>query len=338
MLFNHGILKSVKLSNANLTGTIPMLTSLFELELQGNALTGPLPAVLPTTLQRLLLGRNKLTGTLPAYTQLGPTALQYFDASFNNLSGGLRPEWVGSMAGLRDLFLQGNNLTGTLPPEVGIARTAHAVYCTFTAVLLGLRLVESSRGSVGVLKWWGLAACNTIEMAIAFINGQNLFAANICLDFNTQPAGWMDVLNLDISSVCLLSLRCCVLQWSGLSQLGSLDLSGNKLSGQLPITWNNMTSMQNLNLSGNTFAVRPNRRCWFPGGQRLARMCSACLVSSVAAPAIRLSKHTLYISVCSCCCMQAVLANLTPAMHPVQETLPTDRATVSSPAMRNAYF
>jgi hypothetical protein len=119
MLFNHGVLKSVKLSNANLTGPIPSManqTSLWELDLQGNALTGSLPAVLPTTLQRVLLGRNELTGTLPAYT--GASALQFFDASFNNLSGGLRPEWAGSMPGLRDLFLQGNNLTGSLPPEV----------------------------------------------------------------------------------------------------------------------------------------------------------------------------------------------------------------------------
>jgi hypothetical protein len=136
-LFNLTRLTSLKLSNANLTGPLPNianLTALWELELQGNALTGPLPAALPPNLQRMLLGRNKLTGTLPAYT--GASALQYLDASFNMLSGNLRPEWVGSLAGLRDVFLQGNNLTGTLPPEVCAAHAAHAFGCTVQCIQL----------------------------------------------------------------------------------------------------------------------------------------------------------------------------------------------------------
>jgi Leucine-rich repeat (LRR) protein len=122
VLFNLTRLTSLKLSNANLSGPIPdisNLTSLWELELQGNAFIGSLPAALPPNLQRMLLGSNKLTGTLPAY--VGANALQYLDASYNKLSGELKPEWAGSLPELKELYLQGNNLTGTLPHEVRAA-------------------------------------------------------------------------------------------------------------------------------------------------------------------------------------------------------------------------
>uniref|UniRef100_A0A383W5T1 Leucine-rich repeat-containing N-terminal plant-type domain-containing protein n=1 Tax=Tetradesmus obliquus TaxID=3088 RepID=A0A383W5T1_TETOB len=113
-------LQSLKLSVANLSGPLPdisNLTALQELELHHNALNGSLPASLPPNLQRLLINDNKLSGTLPAYNS-SANVLQEFDASYNDLTGLLRPEWAASMGGLKALLLNNNNIAGSLPPEV----------------------------------------------------------------------------------------------------------------------------------------------------------------------------------------------------------------------------
>lgn len=73
--------------------------------------------MLPPNLQRLLINKNKLSGTLPAYNS-SANALQEFDASYNDLTGVLRPEWAASMGGLKVLLLNNNNIAGSLPPEV----------------------------------------------------------------------------------------------------------------------------------------------------------------------------------------------------------------------------
>jgi hypothetical protein len=71
-------------------------------------------------LVHFLVDNNKLTGTLPVFS--GANALQDFDASFNALTGQLRPEWAASLGGLLTLSLRGNDLTGSLPAEVGDAK------------------------------------------------------------------------------------------------------------------------------------------------------------------------------------------------------------------------
>jgi hypothetical protein len=71
----------------------------------------------------------------------------------------------------------------------------------------------------------------------------------------------MQVHTCPTSDVLIVLINLCLfvllfLQWSAMSGLAALDLSGNNLSGQLPIVWSNMTGMMSLDLSGNNFTVR----------------------------------------------------------------------------------
>ena len=90
-----------------------------ELDLQGNNVTGPIPADVGglQQLQRLDLQGNNLTGPIPP--ELGTLSnLEYMSASGNNLTGPL-PAELGELSNLRILFLTANNFTGQIPAALG---------------------------------------------------------------------------------------------------------------------------------------------------------------------------------------------------------------------------
>ncbi|CAK9198304.1 unnamed protein product [Sphagnum troendelagicum] len=87
--------EALKLSNYNLTGTIPAaalcnLTALTELWLDHNSLEGPIPDLSALqNLQSIQLQNNNITGEIPV--------------------------WLALLPSLQELLLSNNNLSGTLP-------------------------------------------------------------------------------------------------------------------------------------------------------------------------------------------------------------------------------
>ena len=110
--------QTLRLHNNRFTEKIPLefgfMRSLRELTMQNNLLEGTLPPSFGTTLKTL--AQSKQT----AQTQAAQT-LEIIDASNNQLSGGIPPEW-GGMTALKTLNLSGNRLSGTLPTELGTMR------------------------------------------------------------------------------------------------------------------------------------------------------------------------------------------------------------------------
>ena len=95
------------------------LTSLEELDLNDNQLTGGIPAELGdlTYLRWLALAGNQLTGGVPA--ELGSlTNLELLDLSYNQLTGEI-PAELGTLSNLTDLNLSRNQLSGEIPLELG---------------------------------------------------------------------------------------------------------------------------------------------------------------------------------------------------------------------------
>ena len=89
------------------------------LNLEGNGLTGQIPAALGNLsgLETLHLGSNNLTGAIPA--ELGSLAhLELLVLNGNPLTGAIPPE-LGRLVNLRQLYLNWNELTGAIPPELG---------------------------------------------------------------------------------------------------------------------------------------------------------------------------------------------------------------------------
>jgi Leucine-rich repeat (LRR) protein len=108
----------------NLAGPLPtselqQLSALRELHLNGNRLTGPVPAELGQlgALKDLHLHVNQLSGPIPAELgQLG--ALTHLALNNNQLSGPI-PAELGQLGALKVLYLHQNHLSGPIPAELG---------------------------------------------------------------------------------------------------------------------------------------------------------------------------------------------------------------------------
>ncbi|KAF3948973.1 hypothetical protein CMV_025093 [Castanea mollissima] len=97
-----------------------MLSSLTDLELSTNKLTGVIPASLGnlSNLTTLYLHTNQLSGSIPQ--ELGMlSSLTDLELSTNNLTGVI-PDSFGNLSKLAFIYLHTNRLSGSFPQEFGI--------------------------------------------------------------------------------------------------------------------------------------------------------------------------------------------------------------------------
>jgi Leucine-rich repeat (LRR) protein/PKD repeat protein len=198
------VLRSLDLSNNDFTGSIPTsignMTALLWLALAANDLTGPIPSEIGslTNLTQLSLNMNQLSGSIPS--QIGNlTKLQYinFDSNgftgpipstFSNLIkletiemrlnqlGGPLPDF-GNMKVLRGLYLENNQITGTIPSSLSGATS-------LISLSLGGNLltgnIPSSLGNLASLTSLGLNSAylsGSIPTSLANLSGLYLYAA-----------------------------------------------------------------------------------------------------------------------------------------------------------------
>ena len=116
-------LTSLLLFDNALGGTLPtelgLLTNLEILDVPSNGIQGSLPSELGslTKLQEFFVFDNSLTGTVPF--QIFGRSLRSLRWEWNDLTGSI-PTEIGRASNLHDLGLaQNNRLTGTLPSEIG---------------------------------------------------------------------------------------------------------------------------------------------------------------------------------------------------------------------------
>ena len=120
---NSGRVSELRLSNNNLTGSLPSewdgLTGLTFLRIHGNKLTGQIPPELGnlTNLRGLHISETDLEGPIPP--ELGNLRYLFrLDLTNNNLTGPI-PSELGNLHKLEELWLGANQLTGPIPPELG---------------------------------------------------------------------------------------------------------------------------------------------------------------------------------------------------------------------------
>uniref|UniRef100_A0A2C9W6V6 non-specific serine/threonine protein kinase n=1 Tax=Manihot esculenta TaxID=3983 RepID=A0A2C9W6V6_MANES len=220
----------------NLTGRIPTsignLTNLRVLSLYGNQLSGSIPEEISmlSSLTELALSKNKLTAPIPA--SIGNlTELSYLYLTDNRLSNSL-PREIGKLTKLTRLFLEMNELSGTLPSEMN----------NFT--LLEVFIIYSNRFT-GQLPQ---DICTGGGLKSFAING-NGFTGHIPKSMRNCSSllTFMD-LN-DNRFYGELSWK-----WEGFSNLSTLKIPDNNISGIIPADIGMAAQLHLLDLSSNHLA------------------------------------------------------------------------------------
>ncbi|KAL3640537.1 hypothetical protein CASFOL_015505 [Castilleja foliolosa] len=235
------------------------LPNVSRLDLSFNNFTGLLPVEfsrLPS-LKFLILANNQFDGSIPSEYGDFP-GIQALDLSFNNLNGSI-PSSLGNLKSLLWLMLSNNFLTGRIPSELGNCSS-----------LLWLNLADN--GLSGPLPSQ-LANIGSYPMPTFMLNRQsNLMppGSGECLAMKRWiPANYPPfsfVYNLltkrkcrtiwdrilkghGLFSVCLPGSNIRAIQLSGYVQL-----SGNRLTGQIPAEIGNMRNFSMLQLGQNLFS------------------------------------------------------------------------------------
>ncbi|KAK1353942.1 putative LRR receptor-like serine/threonine-protein kinase [Heracleum sosnowskyi] len=207
-------LGDINLSHNYIGGTIPrafgQLNVVF-LSLLGNRVHGLIPPELAnvTTLVELFLEDNLLEGPIPQ--NFGSLiGLRRFVVSANKLNGTI-PESFGNLRNLTDFRIDGNELSGKIPDFIGN-------WTNITRLdLQGTGLEGPIPLSISHLK-------NLIELRISDLSGRKSTIPNL----------------KDMQSLHILILKSCLINGpipehiAALSQLKTLDLSFNRLTGEIP--------------------------------------------------------------------------------------------------------
>ena len=241
-LGNLSKLERLSIQYNQLTSSIPSrlsnLTELTSLRLNGNRLTGTIPLKLSSlnNLQILLLDNNELTGSIPS--ELGNLSELVVLRLHNNQLTGMIPPELGSPPNLDELFLSGNQLTGCIP--------------------ITLSLVP-----VNDFAQLGLPFCDNPDRAVLVAlyhatNGDNWNNNSNWLT-GAPLSEWLGVTTDEDGRVAGLVLQYNALAGgmpsdiSSLTNLVTLDVSGNRLTGEIPPTLGSLDDLETLKLNSNLF-------------------------------------------------------------------------------------
>ncbi|OMO80793.1 hypothetical protein COLO4_23944 [Corchorus olitorius] len=230
-LGNLSSLKEIIMLNNDIEGLIPMefceLDKLEVLDLSMNNISGTLPPCFrPLRVNHVHLSRNSLRGSIPN-SLCNSSFLVTLDFSYNQLSGNI-PNCIGELLDLSYLVLGHNNLQGQIPNQ----------FCQLNK----LSLIDLSHNNlVGVIP-----LCLNVTVYDQVVRNSTLEPYNNKTQFGvTVPT--------DHGSI-KLTTKSITYTYKGriLRFLSGIDLSANKLTGEIPHQMGNLDKIVLLNLSYNT--------------------------------------------------------------------------------------
>ncbi|XP_039158901.1 LOW QUALITY PROTEIN: receptor-like protein EIX2 [Eucalyptus grandis] len=218
-------LTTLVISNNYLSGEIPRFWSnlpfLYILDMSNNSLSGPIPREVSflSSLRFLILSNNNLSGKLPSSLR-NCSSLHSLDLGENKFSGNI-PAWIAeSIPSLLILRLRSNSFTGKIPPQI----------CR----LSNLHIVDLSHNSLS----------GSIPPCIGNLTGLKVELT----DADTERyEGRLTV---------VAKGRIVQYDQKILYLVNSLDLSDNRLSGEIPEALTALVRLWTLNLSMNHFTGR----------------------------------------------------------------------------------
>lgn len=227
-------LEVLSLWSNNIEGSIPSwlgnMTSLRDLQLPFNDLTGAIPWQLGnlSNLNHLSLTFNELSGAIP--WQLGNLSnLTFLGLSYNNLEGAI-PTQLGDLTNLNSVYLQSNQLTGAIPSSFQ--------YLNPSALSLSYNQLTGE-----VPSWMGWESYSYLDLS-----GNNFTMPLPSTFENLTNTRRLYLNNMDMGYFPT---------WlQSLTQLETLELSGNNITGSIPTWVGDLTNLNALDLSDNQFSEK----------------------------------------------------------------------------------
>ncbi|GAU49752.1 hypothetical protein TSUD_43390 [Trifolium subterraneum] len=225
---NVSSLQELLLQGNQISGMLPdisILTSLRELDLTDNKLNGKIPTIIGslTELEYLILRGNSFEGIVCESHFTNLSKLEYLYLSDNSLTmKGECPDCWMNLASLKFVDLSNNKLSGKIPFSMGTLVNIEALNLRKNS--LSGQLPSSLKNCSNTLSWLDLGE-NMFHGPLPLWIGDSLHKLRILsLKFNYFNGSLP-------SNLCYLR------------QLNVLDLSQNNISGGIPICVNNFTSM-----------------------------------------------------------------------------------------------
>ncbi|XP_028090155.1 probable leucine-rich repeat receptor-like serine/threonine-protein kinase At3g14840 isoform X1 [Camellia sinensis] len=249
---------SIVLKSQNLGGILPpelvKLPYLQEFDISRNYVNGTIPpewGSLP--LVNISLLGNRITGSIPS--QIGNiTTLNSLILEFNELSGDL-PQELGNLSSITRLYLTSNNFFGDLPGTLAKLTTLKDFRIGdnfFTGSIpnfiqnwihLEALLIQAS-GLDGPIPSGIAFLTNMTDLRISDLNGSKVSDFPFVGNMTKLKRLLMKSCNINGSLPVYLGTT----QWT---ELKFLDLSFNKLSGEIPSTFKNLSNLTSIYLTGN---------------------------------------------------------------------------------------
>ncbi|KAF4376211.1 hypothetical protein F8388_018880 [Cannabis sativa] len=259
----NGNVEVLDLSNNQLFGNLPIcwfrLQNLKFLNLRDNRLFGVIPSSIASLyqIQMLDLSKNNFSEALPS-SMKNCTHLLFLDVGENNLKGNI-PMWIGNtLSNLVILQLKSNHFNGTMPSSlchlqyIQILDISHNnIYGAIPSCINNFTSMVKISGEQNSLDMNKIS----IYYQIGFFSELQEYNIKAFVTWKGKEYEYESILGL-LRVINLSSNRLdgeVPMELTDLVELAQLNLSRNNLSGAIPLNIGSLNKLESLDLSHNNF-------------------------------------------------------------------------------------